>query len=98
MEMAQGNSLYSYLKQIKMLFHFSFTKQEGRTGPVWGFGTSGRGEVAGKVRRRVNMVQILCTHVCKWKMYACGNYSRNGKRIKENEGGDELNYAIFDIL
>jgi hypothetical protein len=23
--------------------------------------------VAGKVGRRVNMIQKMCTHVCKWK-------------------------------
>jgi hypothetical protein len=31
-----------------------------------GFATSGRGKVAGK-KEGVNMVQILCTHVCKYK-------------------------------
>jgi hypothetical protein len=29
--------------------------------------TSGKGEVAEKGCRRVNMVQILCEHVCKYK-------------------------------
>jgi hypothetical protein len=29
--------------------------------------TSRRGEEVGKGCGRVNMVQILCTHVCKWK-------------------------------
>jgi hypothetical protein len=29
--------------------------------------------------RRVTIVQILCTHVCKWKNETCWNYSRNGK-------------------
>jgi hypothetical protein len=36
MEMLQGNSLYSYLKQTKC--HFFFYKmgpQESRTGPAW---------------------------------------------------------------
>jgi hypothetical protein len=28
--MSQGNSLYNYLKQIKMSFFFSFTKLENR--------------------------------------------------------------------
>jgi hypothetical protein len=37
MEVSQGSSLYSYLKQTKMLFYFSFTKsQEGITGSVCG--------------------------------------------------------------
>jgi hypothetical protein len=30
--------------------------------------------------RRVNMVQILCTHVCKWKNDSCWNDSRNEGR------------------
>jgi hypothetical protein len=53
MEMSQGNSLYSYLKQKKMSF-FSFIKireQESRTGPDWwgeGVGTSGRRREWGK--------------------------------------------------
>jgi hypothetical protein len=58
--------MYSYLKQTKMAFFFSFYKsgeQEGRTGPLWGVGTSGRREDVGKGCRRVNMMQILCTHV-----------------------------------
>jgi hypothetical protein len=31
----------------------------------------GRGEDVGKGCRRVNMVQILCAHVCKWKNETC---------------------------
>jgi hypothetical protein len=57
-----------------------------------GVSTSRRGEEVGKVCEKVNMVQILCTHVCKWK-----NYSRNwGHRgIKENDGEIEFNYDIL---
>jgi hypothetical protein len=40
-------------------------EQESRTGPTWGFGTSGREEEVEKGCRRVNIVQILCTYVCK---------------------------------
>jgi hypothetical protein len=32
-----------------------------------GVGTSGRGEEVEKGHGGVNMVQILCTHACKWK-------------------------------
>jgi hypothetical protein len=28
--------------------------------------------------RRVNTVQILCTHVCRWENDICWNYSWNG--------------------
>jgi hypothetical protein len=51
MEMSQGNSLYSYLKQTKMSFflHLQSQKQEGRTGPSWGgIGTIGKGKEVGK--------------------------------------------------
>jgi hypothetical protein len=55
---------------------------------VWG---------GGEGCRSVNMVQILCTHVCKWKNEICGNYSRNGG-VKENDGGGKFKYDIFDTL
>jgi hypothetical protein len=32
-----------------------------------GIGVSGAEEEVGKGCRRVNIVQIECTHVCKWK-------------------------------
>jgi hypothetical protein len=42
--MSQGNSLCSYFKQNCHFFFFYKTgEQEGRTGPAWGIGTSGRG-------------------------------------------------------
>jgi hypothetical protein len=68
MEMSQINSLYSYLKQTKMSFFF-FTKLENRRVEQVLFG----GWFQWKVKdietgyRRVNMVQVLCTNVCKWK-------------------------------
>jgi hypothetical protein len=73
MEISQGNFLCSYLKQTKMFF-FSFTKSEDRRveqvlpGEV---GTSGIGEEVGKGCGRVNIVQILCIQVCKWKNDTC---------------------------
>jgi hypothetical protein len=36
---------------------------EGKSGHVWGVGTSGRREDIRKGFRRVNMMKILCTHV-----------------------------------
>jgi hypothetical protein len=77
MEISQGNSLcsYLYLKQAKMscfsfdLFSF-FLLQNRRTGgqnksyPREKAVTSGRREV---LRKEVNMVQKMCTHVCKCK-------------------------------
>jgi hypothetical protein len=37
-------------------------EQEGKTGPVWGLVPVGREDIR-KGCRRVNMVEILCTHV-----------------------------------
>jgi hypothetical protein len=51
-----------------------FTKKgekEGKTVSIWGFGTSGRGEDIRKGYRRVNVVEILCTHIHKWKNETC---------------------------
>jgi hypothetical protein len=65
MEMSQGNSLHSYLKQTKMSFFFFFYKireQEGGTGPVWRGWYQWEGEEVGKGCGRMNTVQILCTH------------------------------------
>jgi hypothetical protein len=50
---------------------FSFTKLENRKVeqvPLGVVGTSGKGEEVGKGKRRVNMVQIVCTYV-----YICKN-------------------------
>jgi hypothetical protein len=49
-------------------FFYKIGEQAGRTGLIWGVGINGRGQEVGTGCRRVNMVQILCTHVCKWKM------------------------------
>jgi hypothetical protein len=35
--------------------------------------------------RMVNMVKILCTHVCKWKNETCSIYSRNGEEGDKGE-------------
>jgi hypothetical protein len=101
MEMLQGKSLCSYLKQAKMSIYFIYKtrEQEGGTGPVWGVGTSRRGKKLGKEHGWVNMGQILCTHVCKWKNDTVETIPGMGRwRIKENGGGGEFNYDIFDIL
>jgi hypothetical protein len=75
MEVPQGNSLCSYLKEVKMSFLFPFfckiREQEGGTGLVSGgvVDTRGKGEKVGKGCKRVNLLQILCTHECKWKKH-----------------------------
>jgi hypothetical protein len=58
-----------------------------------------RGKEVRKGCGRVNTEQILCTHVCKWKMIPVETIPgmREGK-IKKNGGGGEFKYDIFDIL
>jgi hypothetical protein len=59
------------------------TEQEGKTSPIWGVVTMGGGKIR-KVWGRLNVVEILCTHVWKWKNETCWNNSRNGEGgIKE---------------
>jgi hypothetical protein len=69
MEMSQRNYLCSYLKQAKMSL-FSFAKSQNRRAEHVlyggrGVGTNESGKDVGKECRKVNIVQILCTHVCK---------------------------------
>jgi hypothetical protein len=59
---SQLNTLYRSLKQIKITF-FKNGKQEGKTGPVWGLGTSGKEEDKRKGCRRMSVLETLCTHI-----------------------------------
>jgi hypothetical protein len=59
-------------------FFYKIGEQEGRICPAWGVDTSGRVEEVrkGEFRKeftflKVNIVQILCTHVWKWKDDTC---------------------------
>jgi hypothetical protein len=72
METSQGKlPVYSYIKYTEMSFlFFLFFLQNLRIGGqnrfcLVGVGASEWGS------RRVNRVQILCTHVCKWKSDIC---------------------------
>jgi hypothetical protein len=49
---------------------FSFTKSENKRAEqvLCGGWYQGDGEEVRKGCKRVNMVQIPCTHICKWKM------------------------------
>jgi hypothetical protein len=60
MEMSQGNSLCSYLKQTKMSF-FKSREQEGESGPVWGLAPVGEGGHREKGEGG-EYGRILCTH------------------------------------
>jgi hypothetical protein len=47
----------------------------------------------------VNIVQILHTHICKWKNDIIWNYSRNrGRQKKESGRGGDFKYNTFDIM
>jgi hypothetical protein len=72
MEVPQGNSLYSYLKQAKISFIFFLFCKTGIGGQSRSCDNNKRGEEVGKGCRRVNIVQKLCTHeycvhMCKQK-------------------------------
>jgi hypothetical protein len=68
-------------------------EQEGDTSPVWGSGSSEKGEEVGKVCGRVNIVQILSTHECDETILGMV-----GRGIKENDAGSEFKYDISDML
>jgi hypothetical protein len=57
------------------------------------------GEDKRKGCRRVNMVEILCIHVCKGKMRPVETIpGMGGEGIKKNAGGGKFKYDILDIL
>jgi hypothetical protein len=55
---------------------------------------AGGGEAVEKWCRWLNIVQILCTHVGKWNMPV---ETIPGMGIKENGGGCEFKYDVFNI-
>jgi hypothetical protein len=64
MEMSQGNSLRSYLKQTKNAFFKNWKKaRQNRSCLGGGEGTSGKEEDIRKGYREWNVVEILCSHV-----------------------------------
>jgi hypothetical protein len=73
MELSQGNSLYSYLKQTKILWCFLQDQRigVGRMYLAWGVGTRMRWKNVGRGYRRVNMLPVFCTYVYKWKNETC---------------------------
>jgi hypothetical protein len=49
-------------KQKRLFFFFKNGEQEGKTGPVWRL-VYWEGEDIRKECRRMNVVEILCTHI-----------------------------------
>jgi hypothetical protein len=69
---------------------------EGGWGGGWHWQEWGGGGERGK---RINMVQIMCTHVCKYKMISVETVAGIGAvGIKERVTGGEFKYDVFDTL
>jgi hypothetical protein len=62
------------------------------------FVTSGKRKEVGKRCRIVNMVQILCIHVCKWKNDTCGNYSRNRGKEGQRRMVERVNSNMIYLI
>jgi hypothetical protein len=61
-----------------------------------GVDSTGRGEDIKKRCKRVNNVEILCTHVENGKLRPVEIIpGMEGGEIKENDGGSEFNYDIL---
>jgi hypothetical protein len=43
------------------------SEQDSKIGPVWELAPVGGGEDIRKACRRLNVLEVLHTHVCKWK-------------------------------
>jgi hypothetical protein len=76
MKMPQGNPHVSTLNKQKCNFSLIFVlykigEQEGRIGPAWGFGTSGRMEEVGVMLKQGEYGEILHIQVSKWKNDIC---------------------------
>jgi hypothetical protein len=65
--MSNEKPYIAILNNKSVIFIFKNRDQEDKTGPVWGVGTSAKREDRRKGHRRLNMVEILYTHVQKWK-------------------------------
>jgi hypothetical protein len=62
---------FLYFTILIYLFIYKNRKRGSKTGPLRGMSTSGRREDMKKGGWRENMVEMLCTHVCKWKNETC---------------------------
>jgi hypothetical protein len=60
--------------------------------------TSGNGEKVGKGCTKVNVVQILCRHVGKWKNETCSNYSRIGGRGRLRRMMEGVNSSMIYLI
>jgi hypothetical protein len=56
---------------MSLFFFYKIREQKAITGTDWEGLISVGGEADGERVWRVNIEQILCTHVCKWKNETC---------------------------
>jgi hypothetical protein len=67
----------------QMYLFFQNEEQQGKTVPIWGFIPVAVEDMR-KGWKKVNIIEILHTHVWKWNNKACWNYSKKeGGRKKE---------------
>jgi hypothetical protein len=52
---------------IRLEDHYKIREKEGKTAPLGGWVLVWGGEDIRKTGQRVNMVEIVYAHVCKWK-------------------------------
>jgi predicted RNA-binding protein YlqC (UPF0109 family) len=82
-----------------ILFFYKIREQEDRTGsgdlaPVG----RGRGKVVGKKGRRMNTLQIMYTHVHKWKKILVDTVPGIKAGVKKISRGGEFKYDLFGTL
>jgi hypothetical protein len=67
MELFQGNQCITILNKQECHYFLQKQRTGGNNRSCLGSWYQWEEEDVRKGSRRVNMVQILCTHVCKWK-------------------------------
>jgi hypothetical protein len=58
---------YQKTKNVIYVYIYKIREQEGRTGLMWWGWYQQEGDKGGKGCGRMNMVQMLYNHLCKWK-------------------------------
>jgi hypothetical protein len=80
--LSQVDQCISILSKQKYHFLNTNREQEGRTGPVWGLGTTGSQEDMGRRCKRIHMLQILCNMYVNGKMISVETIQQWGDKGK----------------